>query len=68
MFFLSDEILSNTSEAADDNFDYVVTGEQWNMVLDAIKNQNEDQLKSQLQNVDDVFQKQKLVDSFNVRL
>ena len=68
MFFLSDEILSNTSEAADDNFDYVVTGEQWNMVLDAIKNQNEDQLKSQLQNVDNVFQKQKLVDSFNVRL
>ena len=68
MFFLSDEILSNTSEAADDNFDYVVTGEQWNMVLDAIKNQNEDQLKSQLQSVDDVFQKQKLVDSFNVRL
>ena len=37
-------------------------------MLDAIKNQNENQLKSQLQNVDDVFQKQKLVDSFNVRL
>ena len=35
-------------------------------MLDVIKNKNKDQLKSQLQNVDDVFQKQKLVHS-NVR-
>lgn len=63
-YFSTGEILSNTSEAADDNFDYVVTAEQWNRVLDAIKNQNEDQLKSQLQNVDEVVQKRKLVHLF----
>ena len=63
-YLFTGEILSNTSEAADDNFDYVVTAEQWNRVLDAIKNQNEGQLKSQLQNVDEVVQKQQLVHLF----
>ena len=33
-------------------------------MLDAIKNQNEGQLKSQLQNVDEVVQKQQLVHLF----
>ena len=58
-FRLSDEV-SNTSEVPDD-FDYVVTAEQWSGVLEAVKNQDQDQLKSQLQKVDDDVQKQKLV-------
>ena len=58
-FCLSDEV-SNTSEVPDD-FDYVVTAEQWSGVLEAVKNQDQDQLKSQLQKVDDDVQKQKLV-------
>ena len=59
-FSLSDEVSSNTSEVPDD-FDYVVTAEQWSGVLEAVKNQDQDQLKSQLQKVDDDVQKQKLV-------
>ena len=59
-FCLSDEVSSNTSEVPDD-FDYVVTAEQWSGVLEAVKNQDQDQLKSLLQKVDDDVQKQKLV-------
>ena len=39
-----------------------MTAEQWNGVLEAVKKQNEDQLKSQLQKLDEDIQKQKLVD------
>ena len=39
-----------------------MTAEQWNGVLEAVKKQNEDQLKSQLQKLDQDIQKQKLVD------
>ena len=59
-FGLSDEISSNTSEVPDD-FDYAVSAEQWDGVLEAVRNQDEDQLKSQLQKLDDEIQKQKLV-------
>jgi hypothetical protein len=38
-----------------------VAGEHWREVLDAVKNQNEDQLKSRLHEVDDDVQKQELV-------
>ena len=58
-FGLSDEI-SNASEVPDD-FDYVLTAEQWDGVLEAVRNQDQDQLKSQLQKLDDEVQKQKLV-------
>ena len=46
-----------------DNFDYVVTAEQWDGVLEAVRNQDQDQLKSQLQKLDDDVRKQKLVNS-----
>ena len=58
--FLSDEEPVHLSEIGDD-FDHTVSGEQWNRVLDAVKNQREDQLKSRLQEVDDDIRKQGLV-------
>ena len=47
----------------DDDFDYTVSGEHWKEVLGAVKSQNEDQLKSLLQELDGEVQKQRLVDS-----
>ena len=46
-----------------DDFDYIVTAEQWDGVLEAVRNQDQDQLKSQLQKLDDDVRKQKLVNS-----
>jgi hypothetical protein len=63
--FLTDEDPTNSSEVSDDDFDYTVSSEHWNGVLKAVKNQNEDELKSRLQEVDDDVQKQELVDSYH---
>ncbi|CAB4019283.1 Hypothetical predicted protein, partial [Paramuricea clavata] len=52
-----DEEPVHLSEMGDD-FDYTVSGEQWNRVLDAVKNQREDLLKSRLQEVDNDIRKQ----------
>ena len=57
-YFLSDE---ESLDLSDDDFD--VSGEHWNEVLEAVKNQNEGQLKSRLQEVDDV-RKQRLVSPY----
>ena len=38
-----------------------MTAQQWNGVLEAVKKQNGDQLKSQLRKLDEDIQKQKLV-------
>ena len=51
----------HTDEIADDEFDYKVSGKQWRAVLNAVKNQNEDELKSHLQELDDDVQVQGLV-------
>jgi hypothetical protein len=48
---------------SDDDFDYTVSGEHWKDVLEAVKNQNEDQLKSRLHELDSDVQKQELVGS-----
>ena len=58
--FLSGE---ERSEVSDDDFDYNVSGEHWKDVLEAVKSQNEDQLKSRLHELDSDVQKQELVDS-----
>ena len=59
-YFLSDE---ESLDLSDDDFDSIVSGEYWNEVLEAVKNQNEDQLKSRLQEVNDDVRKQRLVSS-----
>ena len=40
-----------------------MTADQWNGVLEAVRNQDQDELKSQLQKLDGDVQKQKLVNS-----
>ncbi|XP_028391339.1 helicase with zinc finger domain 2-like isoform X2 [Dendronephthya gigantea] len=47
---------SYTDEVADDDFDYTVSGKQWSSVLDAVKNENEDELKARLKELDDDVQ------------
>ena len=54
---------SHTDEVADDEFDYTVSCKQWKGVLDAVKNQNEDELKSRLQELDNDVQIQGLVEA-----
>ena len=63
--FLTDEDPTDSSEVSDDDFDFTVSSENWNGVLEAVKNQDEDELKSRLQEVDDDLQKQELVDSYH---
>ena len=63
IFLLDDELLKVSSEVPDNDFNYTVKGEDWKEVLDAVKNQNEDELKSNLQKMNDNVQKQRLVNS-----
>ena len=56
-------ILLDENVASDDDFDYTVSSKHWNGVLEAVKSQNEDELKSRLQEIDDNIRKQELVDS-----
>ena len=54
-------ILLDENVASDDDFDYTVSSEHWIGVLEAVKSQNEDELKSRLQEIDDNIRKQELV-------
>ena len=63
IFLLDDELSKESSEVSDNDFNYTVKGEDWKEVLDAVKNQNEDELKSNLQKMNDEVQKQRLVNS-----
>lgn len=55
---LSDKQAKN---AANDDFDYTVSGERWKGVIMAVRNRSEDQLKSQLLELHNDVQKQKYV-------
>ena len=47
----------------DDDFDRTVSGEQWIGVSEAVINQNKDELVSQLQEINNIVENQRLVDS-----
>ena len=55
--FLTDKDVANSS---DNDFDYTVSSDLWNKVLEAIKDENEDELKFCLQDVDEYIQKRGL--------
>lgn len=61
--FLPDKGASNSSEEEDDDFDHTVSSENWSRVLEALRNRNQEDLKSCLQELDDVIQEQGLVDA-----
>ena len=48
------------ANSSDNDFDYTVSGDLWNKVLEAIKDENEDELKFCLQDVDEYIQKRGL--------
>ena len=61
--FSPDEGATHLTETDDDDFDYAVSGKDWRGVLDAVKNQDEDELISRLKELDSGVQQQGLVDA-----
>ena len=51
----------NVPTSPDIDFDYTVSGDLWNKVMEAIREENEDKLKSCLQEVDEDIKKRGLV-------
>lgn len=49
--------ISANRNSSDNDFDFTVNGDLWNKVLEAIRNENEDELKSSLQEVDEDIKK-----------
>ena len=49
--------ISANTASSDNDFDFTVNGDLWNKVLEAIRNENEDELKSSLQEVDEDIKK-----------
>ena len=57
------DVPTNLSEVPDDDFDRTVSGEQWIGVSEAVINQNKDELVSRLQEINNIVENQRLVNS-----